>query len=202
MACTMRLWNPEWKSTAITAKEVVKNDVHGRNLPYIEIMYTAASSASATEVGGAADNVLNGTTTPVQVYVDAAAATDTDSATGHVRKVRIIGISVASSTDFQAGNEDPVFSLEEVNLSGQTAVVTTRYYLRLMHFYACDWGSGGDEASNSIYVQDDAGGTTKYLTIAAAANESNASIIYGCENHFGRTVYCNCCAADAAFNNT
>lgn len=200
MACTVRLWNPEWKSPAIPDKEVNKMDVHGKNATYIEIMYTGACSASATEVGAAADSVLDGTTTPVQIIVVSASANDANTAASHVRKVRVIGVSVASATNFVLGTEKPVYSLEELNMNGTSDVTSTRYYLRVIHAYACDWGSGGDEAADAITVEYPA--NTTLLTIAAAANESNASIIYGAEDHYGRTTYLNCCAADAAFNNT
>jgi hypothetical protein len=196
----MRLWNPEWYSPAITRKQIIKPDVYSKNHPTIEIFYTGASSATATEVGGAADSVLDGTTTPVQCIVVSASANDTNSSTGHVRKVRIIGISVASADNFVNGSEKPVYSLEECNMNGTTNVTTSRYYLRVLHFYACDWGSGGDEAADDITLEYPE--NTTLLTIAATANESNGSIIYGCEEHNGRTVWANCGAADAAFNNT
>lgn len=186
----MRLWNPQWTSSAISQDEWKKKDVHGKYPIMFEIRYGGTASAAATEIGAAADNALDGTTTPVLVYVDCAADTDKDASNGHVRKVRIIGLSVANAQDYINGVEDPVYSLEEVNLTaagGTTAVVTTRYYLRVIHFYASDWGSGGTDASNAIYVQDDAAGTTKYLTIAQNNNESNnGGLIYVGDGFYGR----------------
>ena len=69
MACRMRIWNPEWYSPAINVDEIIKKDIHGKSDTIIEIMYTGASSATATEVGAAADSVLDGTTTPVNIIV-------------------------------------------------------------------------------------------------------------------------------------
>lgn len=200
MACKMRLWNPEWKSDAIADKDVIKPDVHGKNPTYIEITYSGASSATATEVGAAADNALDATAIPVLMFNVSSSANDTNTAAGHVRKIRIIGISVASSANFQGGTEDPVFSLEEINMNGTTNVMSTRYYLRVMHIYASDWGSGDDDAAGNITCEYPE--NTAIVTIAANANESNASIIYGCAGNRGRLSWLNTCAADAAFNNT
>ena len=201
----MRLWNPEWFSSAISADEVRKRDKDGNYPLMFEIRYSGTCSAAAAQIGAAADNALDGTTTPVKVYVDCAADTDKDASTGHVRKVRIIGISVASDQAYINGTEDPVYSIEEVNLTaagGTTAVATSRYYLRVIHFYASDWGSGGSDASNAIYVQDDAAGTTKYLTIAQNYNESNnGGLIYVADGYYGRTVKLRAGLNDAAFNN-
>lgn len=202
----MRLWNPEWYSAAISEAEVRKKDVHGKYPLIFEIRYSAAASAAAAEIGAAADNALDGTTTPVLVYVDCAADTDKDAATGHVRKVRIIGLSVASAQNYINGTETAVYSIEEVNLTaagGTTAVITTRYYVRLIHFYASDWGSGGADASNAIYVQDDAAGTTKYLTIAQNFNDSNnGGLIYVGTGYHGRWKRLLANMNDPAFNNT
>ena len=200
MACRVRLWNPEWQSSAIGAKELRRNDVHGRNDIYFEIAYKGTSSADATEVGAAANSVLDGTTTPVSLYVVSASASDTDGAAGHVRKVRIIGVSVASANDFISGLEDPVYSVEEVNMNGTTNVRSTRYYLRVIHMYASDWGSGDGDAAGNITCEYPE--NTALLTIAAGANESNGSVIYGASGHFGRWSHCTLCAADVAFNNT
>jgi len=117
------------------------------------------------------------------------------------RKVRIIGVSVASATDFINGEEDPVFSLEEVNMAASAHTLTVRYYLRIIHFYASDWGSEKDTAG-TLTLGDDATPLNAYLTIAAAANESNGSIIYGAPKSFGRLSYCYLGPADVAFNNT
>jgi hypothetical protein len=196
----MRLWNPEWYSSTIPHKQVIKAGVHGKNHPTIEIFYKGTCSANATEVGAAADAAFDNTSVPVQIIVVSASANDTNTSAGHVRKVRVIGVSVASLTNFVNGSESPVYSLEELNMNGTSDVTSSRYYLRVLHFYACDWGSGGDEAADAITLEYPA--NTTILTIAAAANESNGSIIYGCNARYGRTIWVNCGAADAAFNNS
>lgn len=212
MACRMRLWNPEWISSAIDPKEVRKPDVHGKTPTYIEIIYKGTSSADATEIGGAADSAKDGTGTPFKINVVSSDANDTDATTGDARKVRVIGISVpcdpsdttiASST----GTVDPlwdsgkeVYTIEEINLSGTTDVYSQRFWIRVMHFYVSDWGSGGSDAKGNITLESPP--NTTLLTIAAAANESNASTIYGADGHYGRLSYGRACAADVAFNNT
>ncbi len=203
MAGYMRLWNPDWYSSAISEDEIRKRDKDGNYPRMFEIRYSGTCSAAAAQIGAAADNALNGTTTPVLVYADSASADDTDSAVKNVRKVRLIGISVASAQAYINGEENEVYSVEEINMNGTTAVVSTRYYLRVIHVYASDWGSAASVAAGAITIQDDAAGTTKYLTIALGANESNnGGLIYVAEGYYGRTTKLRCGLNDAAFNNT
>jgi hypothetical protein len=200
MAVRMRIWNPEWYSSAIDKNEIIKKDVHGKNDTFIEIFYSGTSSAAAAELGGAADSALDATTTPVQCIVVSASANDTNTAAGHVRKVRIIGISVSSAANYLQGTEDAVYSLEECNMNGTTNVTTSRYYLRVMHIYASDWGSGDDDAAGAITLEYPE--NTTLIQIAQNANESQGGTIYGADNHSGRWQYCYLGTADAAFNNT
>ena len=181
----MRLWNPTWYSAAISVDEHHKKDVHGKYPMMFEIRFTGSGSATATEIGAAADAALNGTTTPVILYIESAAAGDTIAGAG-VRRVRLIGITVASAQAYLNGKEDPVYSLEEVNMATSAHVCTVRYYLRVIHAYASDWGANKD-ADGNITVGDDATPTTTYLTIAAGSNESNnGGLIYVAEGFHGR----------------
>ncbi len=96
----MRLYNPEWVSAAI-GSDLVRRDVHGNTKMYIETFYAGTASAAATEIGGAANSVdATHLTTPMKLVIVSAQATDIDTDAGKVRKIRIIGISVASQIDF------------------------------------------------------------------------------------------------------
>ena len=207
----MRLWNPEYTNlSAAEKKEVYKADVHGRMQPYIEIFYSGTSSANATAVGGAADLAKDGSTTPFKVNVVSASANDTNTSAGHVRKVRIIGISVpcvAGDATIAAatGTVDPnwsgqeAYTVEQINMAGATDVYSQRFWIHVMHFYACDWGSGDGDAADAITLESPA--NTTLLTIAQNGNESNGAIIYGAAGHYGRWSRCVLGSADRAFNN-
>jgi len=161
-----------------------------------EIAVNEAASAVA-ELGTAADNVLDGTTTPVILYVASTDALDKDAAAGCVRALHIIGISVARSDEYVVGLEKPKFTVEEVRLDsadGTTDVTTERYYLRVMHMYATEWGTGdagSHEAEGNITVADDAVPTTTYLTLDLGSNESNSSgLVYLVDGYYGRWTRC------------
>ena len=198
MAVKIRLYNPEWQSAAIT--DLKRKDVHGNIRTYFEIFYFGTANAAATEIGGAADTIGDGTTTPFQITVVSAQATDIDTAAGKVRKVRLIGVSVSSIQKFLNGEEAPVYSVEEVNMNGSTDVLSARYYLRLIHAYASDWGSGGQDAEGDITIESPA--DTDLQTIAATYNESNGCVIYGCTGHYGRWSLLDLSHQDPDFNNT
>lgn len=189
-----RLWNPEWTNS--TGDNLIRTNVHGKRTMTFEIGIAEAASAAA-QFGTAADNALNGTTTPVLLEVDSSSNTDIDGAAGAVRAVHIIGISVASSAEFVQGRSTDAaavkYTVEEVRTNGTTAVSTTRYYLRVMHMYATEWGTGGaasHDAEGNITLQT-VGGATVYVTIDAGSNESNSSgLIYLYDGYWGRWNRC------------
>lgn len=198
-----RLWNPQWCNS--TSDDCRRTNVRGRKRMTFEIAVSEAASAAA-ELGTAADNVLDGTTTPVLLEIDSTSATDKDVAAGAVRAVHIIGITVANSTAYINGEEEPVYSVEEVRCdatAGTTEVPTIRYYLRVMHAYATEWGTGGassHDAEGDITIQA-VGGATDYLTIDAASNESNSSgLIYLVDGFWGRWTRCYISLNDVAIN--
>lgn len=158
-----------------------------------EIMVTEAASAQA-EFGNPASNVLDGTETPVIIFADSSAILDIDTDVGCVRALHVIGITVASVYDFKMGTELPVYSVEEVRMNGQDGVATTRYYLRVMHAYATEWGTGDSnsyEAEGTIVIQAEVAGGNAYLTIATEANESNNSgAIYVYDKYWSRWNRC------------
>ena len=181
----MRLWNPDWYSPAINEGEIRKKDVHGKYPMMFEIRYSGVGSANATEIGAAADNALNGTATPVLLYIESTHATDTIAGVG-VRRVRLIGLSVASLQNYLNGIETAVYSVEEINMATSAHTLTTRYYLRVMHLYASDWGTDLN-AAGTLTAGDDATPTNPYLTIAVAGTESNnGGLIYVGPGYHGR----------------
>jgi len=123
-----------------------------------------------------------------KLFVVSSEANDTDATTGDARKVRIIGLSVASKQAEINGTETPIYTVEEINLNGTTHVETTRYYQRVMHMYCCDWGSGGTDAKGNITLVDSNTGTGNvYLTITLAYNESNnGGMVYVGTGYNGR----------------
>ena len=191
-----RLWNPQWHDCSYMIPR--KKDINGNYPMCITIQVSEAASAAA-EIGTAADSALNGTTTPVQVIVVSSSADDTDNSAKDVRNIHLIGISVASPTDYINGDEDPVYSVEEIAMNGTTNVTSDRYYLRVMHAYACRWGSNGSDAAGNITVEYPE--NTALLTMDAGDNESNSSgLIYLADEYEGRWERCFVSLNDAALN--
>lgn len=212
MANRMRMWNPEYTNITTNLKAIRKDDIHGRRPVYIEIFYTGTSSTNATEIGAAGDAAKDGTTTPFKLVLVSSSANDADSAAGHVRKVRVIGVSVPATAadatiaaatgtvDQNWANGMEQYTLEEISMNGSTDVYSQRFWIRVMHIYASEWGSGGGDAAGNIAAESPA--NTALFTIAAAANESQGGKIFGCYGHSGRLTYLKAGANDVAFNNT
>lgn len=139
-----------------------------------------------------------------KLWIVSAHADDTDSSDKEVRKVRIIGLSVSSDIAEKNGTEKPIYTVEQINMAGQTPVETVRYYQRVMHIYACDWGSAAPDAAGNITLEDANTGTGNvYLTITATYNESNSGgLIYVGDGYFGRWKRLFANINDAAFDNS
>jgi hypothetical protein len=210
MACRLRLWNPEWTNVT-TLNQLRKSDVHGkRSSPYVEIMYFGTASAAAAEVGAAADSAKDGTATPFRLNIVSSSADDTDNSAKDCRAVRVIGVSAANASataissattgrvvdDWATNNQ---YTVEEIRTAGTTDVYSTRFWIRVMHVYACEFGSAGADAKGNITAESPA--NTTLLTIAAGATESNGSAIYGAYGHNGRMTYLRISSSDVAWNN-
>ena len=115
-----------------------------------------------------ADNIFDGTVTPATMFIDSSSASDDTGSTDHCQEVTVLGI-VADGTH----TKDTMATNGTTGLD--TGAVSWR---RIIHSYGSAWGSGDDDAAGDIYIQDDAAGTTKYLKIAATANESDGLKIY------------------------
>lgn len=134
-----------------------------RKEPIILGFQSTGTTAGALAEQNAPDNVFDGTSTPATLFVESASVNDTNTGgAGHVEKVKIIGI-----------DENDEITTEEVELDGTTAVETTKKWKRVFHFFATEWGSGGDDAAGAITLGDDAVPTTTYLTILINTNHSN-----------------------------
>lgn len=169
----VRLWNPEYLYDPDSVLDLRRPHPSGSNRQFFEIFWVGATQAAAEELGTAAASVKDGTTTPFQITVVSSSANDTNTSAGHVRKVALIGISCSSpSLDL----EDLKYTVEVINLNGTTDVTSTRYYTRLIHAYACDWGSGGSDAAGNITIESPA--DTTLMQITATYNESDASALY------------------------
>lgn len=180
----MRLYNPDWTNCT----DLARRDVDGNAKMYFEILYAGTASATATEIGAAANSIdATHLTTPMQLIVVSSDNTKDklSVAAGCAHKVRIIGITVASSIDYVNGVEKPVYSVESVDMLGTTNATTTRYYLRTIHAYVSSWGTDAShDAEGNITIEEPE--NTTLLTIAATYNESNGGVIYGCDGYYGR----------------
>lgn len=183
-------------SEVATATAAAINGVAGFTSTSAAAVVTAESDSVGNVTDAADGDSLQTIVTTYQgayqqsakLFVISSQANDTDAEDGDARKVRIIGLSVASDIDERNGVETPTYSVEEVNLNGTTAVETVRYYQRVMHMYCCDWGSTDDDAVGNITLEDAATGSgNAYLTITATYNESNnGGMIYVGTGYYGR----------------
>lgn len=180
----IRYYNPPKDCIINDTSNVLQLDRYykdGKKRPFFEILWVGASQADE-ELGTTANSVKDGTTTPFQITVVSAQANDTDAGTGDARKVALIGVTVGSGGIYYAlgsshkDYETPKLTVEVVNLNGTTDVLTQRYYLRLIHAYVCDWGSGGADAKGDITIESPA--DTDLQTITATYNESNGCVLF------------------------
>lgn len=142
---------------------------------------------NGAELGTAATSVKDGTTTPFQITVVSSEANDTDATTGDARKVAIIGVTVSQADALALDVSNAKLTVEVVNLNGTTDVTTTRYYVRLIHAYCCDWGSGGADAKGNITIESPA--NTTLMSILATYNESNGGTLYFADGDMVRHDY-------------
>jgi len=188
----IRLWNPGrdciWGDTSNVLPHFLEKPYldTGKNYRFLEVFWVGATQAAAGEELGTVATAKDGVAIPFQITVDCVEANDTDAATGDARKVAIIGVSVSSIGAYNEG-ETPVLGVEVINLNGTTAVTSTRYYLRLIHGYVCDWGSGGADAKGAITIESPA--ATTLQSILATYNESNGCVLYFAENDSVRPDY-------------
>jgi len=173
-----RLWNPE---VVIDANNVLidksRQLIHGKSTPTFQVKWHGATQADE-ELGTAMASDKDGTTTPFQITVVSASASDKrTTAAGMVHSVALIGNSVSSIARYQNGLEIPRTTVEVVAMNGTADVLSTRYYTSVFHAYACEWGTGAThDAEGAITIESPA--NTTLLTIAATYNESNGGTLH------------------------
>lgn len=179
-----RLYNPE---LLVDPDEILGNhgwiikqaDPEGNYHAMYEIRWTGTTQAGE-ELGTAPTSAKDGTTTPFQItVVSADALDDRDNAAGAVHSVALIGVSVPSIADYNQWVLDPttvpgkkgkpVSTVEVVHMNGTADVLSTRYYLWVDHIYACEWGTGEDDAEGNITAESPA--NTNLLVLLAGQNE-------------------------------
>ena len=146
--------------------------------PYIYELWISQEAPDAiAEIMVDYTAIFDGTSTAAVVYYDSTDAKDTAAGVG-VRTIKIIGTDEAG-TDVQEVTDD---------MAGQTGTATTEKWNRLWAFKAMTAGSEGD-AAGTVTIQDDAAGTNKHMTIAAANVSSISARIYPpsgwkCQMHY------------------
>lgn len=166
-----RLWNPE---ILIDDNSVIPHKCrrmfHGRYPMMYEIKWTGGTQAGE-ELGTAGTLLKNGTVTPFQVTVVSSSADDKrTTAAGAVHSVALIGVSVASITDYTNGIEKPKTSVEVVSMNGTADVLSQRFYLWVDHIYACEWGTAATHDATGI-ITAESPANTNLLVLAATFNE-------------------------------
>jgi hypothetical protein len=182
-----RLYNPELIiDTNGVLPNSLRNYYKGKAKPLYFIKWKGTTQAGE-ELGTAAASVKDGTTTPFQITVVSSDVADKRAtAAGAVHSVALIGVSVASISDYQLGNETPKSTVEVVAMNGTTDVLSTRYYLWVDHAYACEWGTGATDATGDITIESPA--NTELLKITATYNESDGGVWHFVSGKDLRTV--------------
>jgi hypothetical protein len=174
-----RLWNPgnniigdtDGILSNLNKRSIITSKQGGRG---IEVFWSG--TAEDSEAGGAADSVFDGTTTPLSLYIVSASASDVNTAAGHVRKVAVIGLAVKNLKDFYTGVESADLYVEVIEMNGTTNVRTQLYFLRVIHMYAIQWGSGDDDAAGAITLESPE--NTTLINININENESQGGLLF------------------------
>ncbi len=158
-------------------------DPKNRYNPMYEIKWTGATQA-AEELGTAAV-IKDGTTTPFQLTIVSSQALDNRSTVaGAVHSVAAIGITTNSLAGYKQWLLDPKSpdgergrprsTVEVVAMNGITDVLATRYWLWFDGLYACEWGTGEDDAEGNIDGESPA--NTTLIRITAGQNEGEGGV--------------------------
>jgi len=110
--------------------------------------------------------IFDGSATAKVVYYDSTDVKDTVAGVGS-RTIKILSVNEAGD-DYQENTDD---------MAGQTGTATTEKHQRLIAVKVMSSGAEGDTAG-TLTIQDDAGGTNKHMTIAAADNSSISARLY------------------------
>ena len=202
----IRLWNPD--AVVGDDSNVLPNKLRkhthedsGGYKQLFEVFWSGATQAAFEEFGTAPTAAKDGRVTPYQIIAVSAGVGDADGGTSHVRKVAIIGLTYeASDIQVEGGikpGAEPRMTVEVMNMNGTTDVTSVLYYIRVIHAYACDWGSGGSDASAAITIEAPA--NTTLLAIAINQNESEGCTLYFPANRFIAIEHATIVIHDATF---
>lgn len=140
-----------------------------------EIKWTGATQAGE-ELGTAVTSAKDGRTTPYLITVVSSNVADKRStAAGAVHSVALIGVSVDSSELNGDGTlaswANPKTTVEVVHMDGTTDVLATRYWIWFDAMYACEWGTGANDATGNITGESPANTTLIALIIGQNEGE-------------------------------
>lgn len=110
--------------------------------------------------------IFDGTATAKVAYYDSSDVKDTSAGVG-TKTIKVLSTNEAGN-DYQEITDDMV---------GQTGTATAEKHQRLIAVKGMTAGAEGDTAG-TLTIQDDAGGTNKHMTIAAANMSSISARIY------------------------
>lgn len=173
----IRLWNPGREniygdtSNVLNYLERPYMDTR-RNFKHFEIFWVSVVQAAAEELGTAATSDKDGTTTPYQLTAVSTDVKDDVVGVG-ARRIAVIGVSVSSIGAFKAG-EQPKLTVEVMDMDGTTDVLSSRWYLWIVHVYVCDVGTETDTAG-TLTVESPA--NTNLYVITAGQNESEGGTL-------------------------
>jgi hypothetical protein len=122
-----------------------------------------------------------------QLKIKSSSANDTNSGSGHARRVRLRGLD-ASGLEIQ----------EDVNLNGTAAVTTTNSFLAVNDVRVHKVGSGGDVNAGVISVNNNADDTTLY-EIAVGENQQQSAAFTIPSNKTGYLTSFVCSATGNAY---
>ena len=185
-----RLHNPELlidpnKIFGEAGKILRDNDPDNKFNPMYEIKWTGATQAGE-ELGTAAAKIEDGTVTPFILTIVSSDVLDNRStAAGAVHSVAAIGITTNSIAGYAAWNEfgettregqdgKPKATVEVVAMNGVADVLATRYWIWFDGLYACEWGTGEDDAEGNIDGESPA--NTTLIRITAGQNEGEGGV--------------------------
>ena len=108
--------------------------------------------------------IRNLLTSAEQLKIKSSSADDTNSGSGHARRVKIKGIDGSG-----------VEQEENVNLNGTAAVTTVNSYRHINDIFVTKVGSGGDVTAGALSVNNNADDTTLYQIAAGEGQQQSAS---------------------------
>jgi len=167
-ACKLRMYD----ETSLQFRTHPKSPAYvmlAKSIKLFELVYSGTANAAKTEIS-APSNVLDGEATPVLLSVISNSVQDGAAGTG-ILTARIIGVGQLAVSGTTYG-----LTYEDVTMNGTTRVHTTKKFKQVFHIYGLTWGS--TKKSVGTIVLANTAGSTVYLTIGAAANESDGSAIF------------------------